>query len=145
MQCKFIASAALAACIVAPATARVTEINVAAVEPFADGAMYGTTGAYERVRGTFKGELDPADARNKVIVNLDKAPRNARGLVEYEADFFLLRPADAARGNHKIIYDVTTIRKPPMTRGPGFFSAGAIRWRGAAGIPKRHARTTAWR
>jgi hypothetical protein len=107
MQCKFIASAALAACIVAPATARVTEINVAAVEPFADGAMYGTTGAYERVRGTFKGELDPADARNKVIVNLDKAPRNARGLVEYEADFFLLRPADAARGNHKIIYDVT--------------------------------------
>ncbi|MEO7726997.1 MAG: alpha/beta hydrolase domain-containing protein [Burkholderiales bacterium] len=95
----------LAACTATDA--RVTEINVAAVEPFADGASYGTTGAYERVRGTFKGELDPADARNKVIVNLDRAPRNARGRVEYEADFFLLRPADAARGNHKIIYDVT--------------------------------------
>ena len=95
----------LAACTATDA--RVTEINVAAVEPFADGASYGATGAYERVRGTFKGELDPADPRNKVIVNLDKAPRNARGRVDYEADFFLLRPADAARGNRKIIYDVT--------------------------------------
>src|SRR4051812_707974 len=107
MQCKFIAGAVLAACVAIHAHARVTEINVAAIEPFAGGAAYGNTGAYERVRGTFKGELDPADARNKVIVNLERAPRNARGLVEYEADFFLLRPADAARGNHKIIYDVT--------------------------------------
>ena len=29
------------------------------------------------------------------------------GRVEYEADFFLLRPADAARGNRKILFDVT--------------------------------------
>jgi len=107
MQGKAVIGAVLAACIAAPAMARVTEINVAAVEPFAEGAAYGATGAYERVRGTFKGELDPLDARNKVIVNLARAPRNARGLVEYEADFFLLRPADAARGNRKIIYDVT--------------------------------------
>ncbi len=89
------------------AGARVTEINTTAVEPFANGATFGETGAYERVRGTFKGELDPADARNRVIVNLDKAPRNTRGMVEYEADFFILRPADAARGNHRLIYDVT--------------------------------------
>jgi len=91
----------------APAAARLTEINVAAVEPFADGASFGDAGAYERVRGTFKGELDPADPRNKVIVNLDKAPRNAAGRVEYEADFYILRPVDAERGNRKIIHDVT--------------------------------------
>jgi len=91
----------------APAYARVTEINIVAVEPFADSASFGNAGAYERVRGTFKGELDPADTRNKAIVNIDKAPRNAAGRVEYEADFFLLRPVDAARGNGKLIYDVT--------------------------------------
>jgi hypothetical protein len=91
----------------APAGARLTEITVAAVEPFAGGARFGATGAYERVKGTFKGELDPADARNRVIVNLDKAPRNAAGRVEYEADFYLLRPVDAARGSRKILYDVT--------------------------------------
>lgn len=90
-----------------PAAARVTEINVTAVEPFADGTNFGNTGAYERVKGTFKGELDPADPRNKVIVNLDKAPKNAAGRVEYEADFYILRPADSARGSRKILYDVT--------------------------------------
>ncbi len=89
------------------ATARVLEFNIVAIEPFADGASFGSGGAYERVRGTFKGELDPADARNKVIVNLDKAPRNAAGRVEYEADFFMLRPVDAARGNNRLVYDVT--------------------------------------
>ena len=87
--------------------ARVIEFNIAAVEPFAEGSTFGNAGAYERVRGTFKGELDPNDARNKVIVNLDKAPRNANGKVEYEADFFMLRPVEAARGNGKLIYDVT--------------------------------------
>ncbi len=91
----------------APASARLTEITVTSVEPFADGAAFGDAGAYERVRGAFKGELDPADPRNRVIVNLEKAPRNAAGRVEYEADFYLLRPVDPARGNRKIIYDVT--------------------------------------
>jgi len=95
------------ALVAAPAAARLTEINVASVERFANGARFGETGAYERVRGTFKGELDPADPRNRVIVNLDKAPKNAAGRVEYEADFFMLRPVDAARGNRKIFYDVT--------------------------------------
>ncbi len=89
------------------ATARVIAFNIVAVEPFAEGAAFGNSGAYERVRGTFKGELDPADLRNKVIVNLDHAPRNAAGRVEYEADFFMLRPRDGARGNGKLVYDVT--------------------------------------
>jgi hypothetical protein len=91
----------------APASARLTEINVGSVEPLADGATFGDSGAYERVRGTYRGELDPADPRNKVIVNLDKAPRNAAGRVEYEADFYILRPVDAARGSHKMLFDVT--------------------------------------
>src|SRR5262245_10922961 len=104
----FTCVALCALCIAAaPAAARLTEITVTSTEPFADGAAFGDVGAYERVRGTFKGELDPADPRNKVIVNLDKAPRNAAGRVEYEADFFILRPADAARGSRTIIYDVT--------------------------------------
>ena len=97
----------LACCATQTATAHVTEFNIVAVEPFADAAAFGNAGAYERVRGTYKGELDPLDARNKVIVNLDKAPRNAAGRVEYEADFFMLRPVDAKLGNGKLIYDVT--------------------------------------
>ena len=97
----------LTSCLMNNASAHVIEFNIAAVESFADGTAFGNTGAYERVRGTFKGKLDPADPRNKVIVNIDKAPRNAAGRVEYEADFFMLRPVDGARGNGKLVYDVT--------------------------------------
>jgi hypothetical protein len=104
-----VASAALGllALAAAPAGARLTEITVTAVEPFANGAAFGATGAYERVKGTFKGELDPGDPRNRVIVNLDKAPKNAAGRVDYEADFYILRPVNAARGSRKLLYDVT--------------------------------------
>ncbi|HEV7390097.1 MAG TPA: alpha/beta hydrolase domain-containing protein, partial [Burkholderiales bacterium] len=99
------------ACAVAwvspPAMARFTSLTITSVEPFAPGTTFGAAGGYERVKGVFKGELDPQDRRNRVIINLDKAPRTAAGHVEYEVDFFMLRPADAARGNGKIIYDVT--------------------------------------
>jgi hypothetical protein len=87
--------------------ARIIEIKVQAVRPFAEGQTFGAAGAYERVTGTAIGELAPADARNRVIVNLDRALINARGMVEYEVDFDLLRPVDAQRGNGKIMYDVT--------------------------------------
>jgi hypothetical protein len=89
------------------ANARLTEIGVQKVEPFADGASFGEAGAYVRVSGVARGELDPADPRNRGIVNLERAPRNARGNVDYEVEWFMLRPADAGRGNGRLIYDVT--------------------------------------
>src|SRR3954470_15315873 len=84
------------------AYARVTTIQITSVEPFAPGTTFGDAGAYERVKGVFKGELDLSDPRNAVIVDLDRAPRNHAGKVEYEADFFLMRPADPARRNGKL-------------------------------------------
>lgn len=112
---KRILIAALLACACAGAAqARITELGQQKVETFAEGAQFGSAGAYERVSGVAKGELDPADARNQGIVNLQRAARNARGRVEYEVDWFMLRPADAAKANGKIIYDVTN-------RGNKFF------------------------
>jgi hypothetical protein len=67
---------------------------------------WGTAGAYERLDGTAYMEVDPRDPLNAVIVNLDKAPRNARGMVEYSAPFFILKPVDMARGNHKIFFGI---------------------------------------
>ena len=89
------------------AQAHIIEIGVRGIEPFAAGAPFGSSGAYERVWGVAKGELDPADPRNKGIVNLDRVPRNARGRVEYEVEWFMLRPADASKGNHKLFHEVT--------------------------------------
>src|SRR5215472_15956610 len=83
------------------------EIQVNAVEPFAEGQAFGEAGPYLRIRGVAKGELDPTASENQAIVDLDKAPRNARGLVEYETDFFILRPVDPGRTNGVLVYDVT--------------------------------------
>ena len=99
--------AALALACAGTAHGALTEIGVQKVEPFADRTAFGDAGAYERVWGVARGELDPADARNRGIVNLERAPRNARGRVEYEVEWFMLRPADPAKGNGKLIYDVT--------------------------------------
>ena len=82
------------------------EIRIDRIEPFANGAAFGATGAYERVVGVARGALDPADPRNAVIAGIDRAPRNAAGRVEYEADIFLLRPADPLRGNRHLLFEV---------------------------------------
>ena len=55
------------------------EIKIGSIESFAEGREFGEAGPYLRIRGTARGELDPAAPQNQVIVDLDKAPRNARG------------------------------------------------------------------
>jgi hypothetical protein len=47
--------------------------------PVFGGAEFGTAGTYERLHRTVFGELDPTHLLNAGIVNLDRAPRNARG------------------------------------------------------------------
>lgn len=88
------------------ADARVTRLEVTRREPFAAGQVFGAAGAYEKVVGRFHGELDPAHALNRDIVDLDRAPRNASGRVAYAADFYILKPMDLARGNGALFYDV---------------------------------------
>ena len=85
----------------------ITKVSVAAAERFADGREFGEAGPYLRIHGIAQGELDPAAAENAVIVDLDKAERNRGGLVEYETDFFILRPAEPRRGSGVLVYDVT--------------------------------------
>jgi hypothetical protein len=82
--------------------------------PVFDGATFGAAGAYERLHGTVFCELDPAHRLNAGIVNLDKAPRNARGRVEYQSEFRILKPLDLARGNGVLVYDVPNRGNQPI-------------------------------
>src|SRR5262249_30929162 len=88
------------------AEARVVRFVVEQRRPFADGMTFGTVGPYERLDGTVYVEVDPADPLNAVIVNLDKAPKNARNKVEFSSPFFILKPVEMSRGNGKIFYGV---------------------------------------
>lgn len=75
-------------------------------EPFADGMAFGDVGSYERLAGRILFAIDPEDPANRPIVDLDQAPRNAAGLVEYTTDVYILKPLDLARGNRRLLYDV---------------------------------------
>jgi hypothetical protein len=75
-------------------------------QSFADGTAFGAVGPYEKLRGRAFFVIDPKSAANRPIVDLDKAPRDARGLVRFSSEFLLLRPVAPAAGNGTLIYEV---------------------------------------
>jgi hypothetical protein len=96
------------ALLLLPSTARaeLIALDVQRREPFAGGASFGDVGPYEKIVGVARFAVDPNHPRNKDIVDLDLAPRNTAGKVEFEADFYILAPKDPAKGNGAIFYDV---------------------------------------
>src|SRR5579862_8444506 len=80
-------------------------VRIDRTEPFAERRGFGSAGPYERVIGIAQGEIDPEDPRNAGVVNIEKAQRNAAGMLEYEADLFMLRPVDPLRRNGKVLYE----------------------------------------
>jgi hypothetical protein len=104
---RSLASAALLiSTLAAGAEARVLKLRVERREKVLNGKSFGTAGAYEKLTGKVEFALDPALAINKSIVDLDLAPRNAHGEVEFSADFYMLKPADPAHGNGRLFYQV---------------------------------------
>src|ERR1700687_4153196 len=84
--------------------ARVVRFVVGQRRSFASGIEWGFAGPYERLDGTASMEVDPRSPVNAVIVDLDKGPKNARGMVEFSSPVFILKPVDMRRGNHKLFY-----------------------------------------
>jgi len=65
------------------------------------------TGQYETLNGRFHGELNPKDPHNAIITDIQFAPRNARGMVEYSATFSMVKPADMSKASGVLLYSVT--------------------------------------
>jgi len=89
-----------------PAEARVTRIQINSRELLAGGITFGSAGPYEKIRGAVFFEVDPADPRNAAVFDIDKAPQNTRGHVEFSADFYILKPVDMSRGNGGLFFEV---------------------------------------
>ncbi len=101
-------AALCAALLTSHAEARIVRIDIQkAGTPTFEAASFGKTGQYEKLDGRAYGELDPRDPLNRSIVYIDKAPRNAAGMVEYSIDVSIIKPVDMSRGNGTIFYDVT--------------------------------------
>src|SRR5262245_61092255 len=89
-----------------PAEARITNIRIDSRVVAYGGASFGSVGQYETLRGVAFGEVDPNDPLNEVITDIKLAPRNARGMVEYNMDFWISKPVDMSRANGTVLHDV---------------------------------------
>jgi hypothetical protein len=92
-------------------------------EPFAGGVEFGTSGPYERLYGKVHFAVDPDEPGLPYICDLDLAPRNAEGLVEFAAILDIVKPVDLARGSDRVLYEFSN-------RG----GRGAFRYSDAAGM-----------
>jgi hypothetical protein len=104
----------VAALVAQIAEARVVRFVVESREPFAGGAPWSQTGAYERLTGTAYIEVDPRDPLNALIVDLDKVPKTLGAKVAFSTPFFILKPVDPARWNHKIYYTANNRGNDPL-------------------------------
>src|SRR3954469_1848403 len=64
------------------------------------------TQGFQTLSGHFFGEVDPKDPHNRIITDLQFAPRNARGMVEYSATFALTKPIDMSKSSGVLFYSV---------------------------------------
>src|SRR5579862_6875353 len=98
----------------APGHARIVRLVVEHTEPL------GNDG-YQKLTGHAYGELDPRLPGNAIITDLEFAPRNARGMVEYVATFTILKPADMAKASGVLLYFVPNRGHISLTGG-GFLA-----------------------
>ncbi len=92
-------SAVAAGLLVGNAGAGVTRIEIERRAPYADGRSFEDVGPYERLLGRVHFAVDPRVAANQIVVDLDLAPKNEQGLVEFSADLEILAPVDLQKAS----------------------------------------------
>lgn len=89
------------------APGHIQSFHVDAVTPaFAGRVPPAAHGAYELIRATVTGTLDPRAPGNAGIVDLALAPRDRQGRVHYRSNVLILRPVHADDASRVLIYDV---------------------------------------
>lgn len=102
---RWLASILVAAAAV-PAPGAVTRVEIASRLPYTDGRDFAGVGPYQRLLGRVYFAVDPAQPANAAVIDLNLAPRNAQGLVEFSADLEILAPADLSKARGTLLYDV---------------------------------------
>jgi hypothetical protein len=130
MRIKVALAAALLLVAASAADARITKLTIVTKEsPTFGGHTFPGVGQYEKLVGKAYGELDPNDPKNAAIVDIKLAPRNARGKVEYAVDFYILKPVDLSKGNHKVMYEPPNRGRKThgsLNRGAGTNDPGSV-------------------
>ena len=89
------------------AQARITKIQILTPPKTIafGGYSFPGVGQYEVITGIATGEVNPNSLQNSVITDIKLAPVNANGNVVYSHNFYILKPLDLSKGNHKMMYE----------------------------------------
>lgn len=95
-----------AALFVTSLDARVRKITITSRAPAFNNQAFGSVGQFEKIKGIATGEIDPKDRRNALITDIQFAPKNARGRVEYRTNFTLVKPVDMGKSAGVLFYNI---------------------------------------
>ncbi len=109
---RFLVALAVALATVVPASAEVVRVTITSRADVDFG--------YEKIVGRVYFAVDPKDPQNARIADIDKAPRNTAGLVEFSSNLYILRPK--AGGNGTALVDI--VNRGRVTVLNGFNRAG---------------------
>lgn len=87
------------------AQARTTQIQILTRGVAFGGHSFAGVGQYEFITGIATGEVNPGNPQNAGITDIELAPRNNRGNVVYQHNFYILQPLDFNKGNRKMMYE----------------------------------------
>lgn len=121
MICAWIARTAFST---ASASAEVTRVEISTTAPWVGGQALGYAGSYEKLQGRVYFEVDPQSAMGRRVTDIDLAPRNARGRIEFSSDFVLVRPRNPLRARHTVLLEIPN---RGLTQANGWFFSTAPR------------------
>src|SRR5579862_3122815 len=128
----------------ARADAHVTRLEIISRTDVLDGRAFGLAGAYEKIVGRVYFAVNPDNLHNKLIVDLDKAPRNAQGEVEFSSDLYLLKPKDMNKGNGSVLFEVSNRGGKGILHLVNGFSPSTPEGEYGDGFLMREGYTVAW-
>jgi hypothetical protein len=128
----------------ARADAHVTRVEIISRADVLDGRAFGLAGAYEKIVGRVYFAVNPGNLHNKLIVDLDKAQRNAQGEVEFSADLYLLKPKDMNKGNGSVLFEVSNRGGKGILHLVNGFSPATPEGEYGDGFLMREGYTVAW-
>lgn len=94
----------------------VTQLEITSRQPFAADQSFGNVGPYEQLDGIAHFAVDPENPANAAVTDLNLAPRNSAGLVEFTADFRILQPLHPEHSRRRLFFDILNRGRGPCLR-----------------------------
>jgi hypothetical protein len=84
----------------------VTSLEIHTRAPVLGGKAFGDAGAYEKIAGTLRFEIDPQHPLHRQITDIALAETNPDGRVAFSSDFYVLKPVDTSKSNRRLLLDI---------------------------------------